>query len=174
MIRPGSSRHRPGCASAARLRRVASSAGPSRQGRQHAKPSCRQAPAPSGRQSSLRPGRSSPSPGRSAVTTCLDVRRAVTARDQALSRPGMPGSPTAPGPGPRRSARPPPSRSTGCILGYMGRIIGTILGAILAIWLAVTAAGGIFATLKAFLIIGLIALAVFIVVWFVAGRPRRG
>jgi hypothetical protein len=56
----------------------------------------------------------------------------------------------------------------------MGRIIGTILGAILAIWLAVTAAGGIFATLKAFLIIGLIALAVFIVVWFVAGRPRRG
>jgi predicted lipid-binding transport protein (Tim44 family) len=57
--------------------------------------------------------------------------------------------------------------------GYMGRIIGTILGAILAIWLAVTAAGGIFATLKTFLIIGLIALAVFIVVWFVAGRPRR-
>ena len=58
--------------------------------------------------------------------------------------------------------------------GCMGRIIGTILGAILAIWLAVTAAGGIFATLKTFLIIGLIALAVFIVVWFVAGRPRRG
>ena len=57
---------------------------------------------------------------------------------------------------------------------YMGRIIGTILGAILAIWLAVTAAGGIFATLKTFFIIGLIALAVFIVVWFVAGRPRRG
>ena len=41
----------------------------------------------------------------------------------------------------------------------MGRIIGTILGAILAIWLAVTAAGGIFATLKTFLIIGLIAMA---------------
>jgi len=55
----------------------------------------------------------------------------------------------------------------------MGRIIGTILGAILAIWLVVTAADGIFATLKTFLIIGLIALAVFIVVWLVAGRPRR-
>ena len=58
--------------------------------------------------------------------------------------------------------------------GYMGRIIGTILGATLAIWLAVTAAGGILTTLKAFLIIGLIALAVVIVVWFVAGRSRGG
>ena len=58
--------------------------------------------------------------------------------------------------------------------GSMGRIIGTILGAILAIWLAVTAAGGIFATLKTFLIIGLIAMAVFVVVWLVARRPRRG
>ena len=56
----------------------------------------------------------------------------------------------------------------------MGRIIGTILGAILAIWLAVTAAGGIFATFKTFLIIGLIAMAVFIVVWLVARGPRRG
>jgi hypothetical protein len=55
----------------------------------------------------------------------------------------------------------------------MGRKIGTVLGAILAIWLAVTAAGGIFATLKTFLIIGLIALAVFIVVWLVAGRSGR-
>ena len=56
----------------------------------------------------------------------------------------------------------------------MGRIIGTILGAILAIWLAVTAAGGIVATLKTFVIIGLIAMAVFVVVWLVARRPRRG
>ena len=56
----------------------------------------------------------------------------------------------------------------------MGRKIGTILGGILAIWLAVTAAGGIFATFKAFVIIGLIALVVFVVVWLVAGRPRRG
>jgi predicted lipid-binding transport protein (Tim44 family) len=50
----------------------------------------------------------------------------------------------------------------------MGRIIGTILGAILAIWLVFMAAGGIFATLKTFLIIGLIAMAIFIVVWLVA------
>jgi hypothetical protein len=57
--------------------------------------------------------------------------------------------------------------------GYMVRIIGTILGAILAIWLAFTAAGGLFATLKTFLIIGLIAMAVFIVVWLVARRPPR-
>ena len=56
----------------------------------------------------------------------------------------------------------------------MGRIIGIILGAILAMWLAVTAAGGIFATLKTFLIIGLIAMVVFIAVWLVARRPRRG
>jgi hypothetical protein len=58
--------------------------------------------------------------------------------------------------------------------GYMGRIIGTVLGAILAIWLVVTAAGGILATFKAFVIIGLIAMAVFIVVWLVGRRPRRG
>ena len=56
----------------------------------------------------------------------------------------------------------------------MGRIIGTILGAILAIWLVFMAAGGIFASLKTFLIIGLIAMAIFIVVWLVAGRPRHG
>lgn len=58
--------------------------------------------------------------------------------------------------------------------GNMGRIIGTVLGAILAIWLVVTAAGGIVATLKTFVIIGLIAMAVFIVVWLVARRPHRG
>jgi hypothetical protein len=57
--------------------------------------------------------------------------------------------------------------------GDMGRIIGTILSAILLIWLAVTAASGIFATLKAFVIIGLIAMAVFIVVWLVARGSRR-
>ena len=45
----------------------------------------------------------------------------------------------------------------------MGRIIGTILGAILAIWLALAAAGGIVATLKMFVIIGLIAMAVFLI-----------
>jgi predicted lipid-binding transport protein (Tim44 family) len=57
--------------------------------------------------------------------------------------------------------------------GYMGRIIGTILGAILAVWVAVTVFGGILATLKMFLIIGLIAMAVFIVVWLLAGRSRH-
>jgi hypothetical protein len=56
----------------------------------------------------------------------------------------------------------------------MGRIIGIVLGAILAVWLAVTAAGGIFASLKTFLVIGLIAMAVFIVVWLVARRPHHG
>jgi hypothetical protein len=56
----------------------------------------------------------------------------------------------------------------------MGQIIGTILGAILAIWLACTAAGGIFATVKTFLIIGLIAMATFIVVRLVARRPHLG
>ncbi len=55
----------------------------------------------------------------------------------------------------------------------MGRIIGTILGAILAIWVVVTAASGIVATFKAFLVIGLIAMAVFTVVWLVARRTRR-
>jgi hypothetical protein len=55
----------------------------------------------------------------------------------------------------------------------MGRIIGTILGAILAVWVAVIFLGGIAATLKTFLIMGLIAMAVFIVVWLLAGRSRR-
>ena len=58
--------------------------------------------------------------------------------------------------------------------GDMGRIIGTIIGAILAICLAVTAAGGIVATLKTFVIVGLIAMAVFVVVWLVARRSGRG
>jgi hypothetical protein len=58
--------------------------------------------------------------------------------------------------------------------GDMGRMIWTILGAILAIWLVVTVAGGIFATLKTLVIIGLIAMTVFIVVWLVARRPSGG
>jgi len=56
----------------------------------------------------------------------------------------------------------------------MRRIIGTILSAILAISLAFTAVGRIVATLKTFLIIGLIAMAGIIIVWLVARRPRRG
>jgi hypothetical protein len=55
----------------------------------------------------------------------------------------------------------------------MGRTIGTVLGVILAVWFAVTAAGGIFASLKTFLLVGLIGLAVFLIVWFVAKRPHR-
>ena len=55
----------------------------------------------------------------------------------------------------------------------MGRIIGTIIGAILAIWFVVTTAGGILATFKMFVVIGLIAMAVFVVVWLVANRSRR-
>jgi hypothetical protein len=55
----------------------------------------------------------------------------------------------------------------------MGRMIWTILGAILAIWLAFMASGWIFAMLKTFFIIGLIAVVVFIIVWLLAGRSRR-
>jgi hypothetical protein len=55
----------------------------------------------------------------------------------------------------------------------MGRKIGAILGAILTIWVAFTVAGGVVATFKLFLIVGVIALAVFLVVWFLAGRASR-
>jgi hypothetical protein len=56
----------------------------------------------------------------------------------------------------------------------MGRMIWTILGVILAIWLAFIAVGWIFAMLKTFLVIGLIAVVVVIVVTLVARLPRRG
>jgi hypothetical protein len=55
----------------------------------------------------------------------------------------------------------------------MSRMIWTILGAILAVWLAFTAVGWIFAMLKTFLVIGLIAVVVVIIVWLLAGRARR-
>jgi hypothetical protein len=55
----------------------------------------------------------------------------------------------------------------------MGRIIGGIIGAALAIWVAFLAAGGIVATFKLFLIVGLIALAVFVIIWLLAGRSHR-
>ncbi len=54
----------------------------------------------------------------------------------------------------------------------MRPIIGTIVGAIAAVSLAITSVGSIVATLKTFLIIGLIAMAVIIIVWLVARRPR--
>lgn len=53
-------------------------------------------------------------------------------------------------------------------------MIWRILGAILAVWLAFTALGWIFAMLKTFLVIGLIAVVVVIVVWLIAGRARHG
>jgi hypothetical protein len=55
----------------------------------------------------------------------------------------------------------------------MGRMIWTILGVILAIWLAFIAVGWIFAMLKTFLVIGLIAVVVVIIVTLVAKLPRR-
>jgi len=61
----------------------------------------------------------------------------------------------------------------GAYYRHMGRMIGKILGAILAIWLIVTAIGGFTAILKTFVITGLIAAVVFIVVWVVAGRRRQ-
>jgi predicted lipid-binding transport protein (Tim44 family) len=63
--------------------------------------------------------------------------------------------------------------STPAHTGYMSRMIWTILGAILAAWLAFTAIGSIFAMVKTFAVIGLIAVVVFIVVWILAGRARR-
>ncbi len=55
----------------------------------------------------------------------------------------------------------------------MSRMIWKILGAILAVWLAFTAIGWIFAMLKTFVVIGLIAAVVIIIVWVLAGRARR-
>jgi predicted lipid-binding transport protein (Tim44 family) len=55
----------------------------------------------------------------------------------------------------------------------MGRVIGTVLGAILAIWFFFTVIGSFSAMFKTFLITGLIAAVVFIVVWLLAGRRRQ-
>jgi len=56
---------------------------------------------------------------------------------------------------------------------HMGRITGPILGAILAMWLIFTTIGWFSAMLKTFIITALIAAAVFIVVWLLAGRRRQ-
>jgi predicted lipid-binding transport protein (Tim44 family) len=87
-----------------------------------------------------------------------------------LRRPAAPGSASA-RPGQQAPAPRAPRRAH---TGHMGRMIWTILGVILAIWLALTAIGGIVANLRTFLITGLIAAVVIIVVWLLAGRPRRG
>jgi len=55
----------------------------------------------------------------------------------------------------------------------MGRTILKILGAILAIWLVFMAIGWIFAMLKTFVIIGLIAVVVFIATSLLSRRSRR-
>jgi predicted lipid-binding transport protein (Tim44 family) len=62
----------------------------------------------------------------------------------------------------------------GAYPGDVSRMILTILGVILAIWLVLMAIGWIFAMLKTFFMIGLIAVAVFIVVSLLSKRPRRG
>jgi hypothetical protein len=55
----------------------------------------------------------------------------------------------------------------------MGRMILRILGAVLAVWLVFMAIGWILAMFKTFVIIGLIAVVVFIVVSLLARRSRR-
>lgn len=55
----------------------------------------------------------------------------------------------------------------------MGRTILKILGAILAIWLVFMAIGWIFTMLKTFVIIGLIAVVVFIATSLLSRRSRR-
>ena len=60
------------------------------------------------------------------------------------------------------------------IMGIWAGSSGQSSARSLAIWLAVTAAGRILATFKTLVIIGLIAMAAFIVVWLVARRPHRG
>jgi predicted lipid-binding transport protein (Tim44 family) len=68
--------------------------------------------------------------------------------------------------------RPPGSTGAG-YSGGMGRMILKTLGGILATWLGVTAIGWVFAMVKTFVIIGLIAAVVFIVVRVLAKRSRR-
>jgi predicted tellurium resistance membrane protein TerC len=55
----------------------------------------------------------------------------------------------------------------------MGKTIVTILGVILAIWLILMVIGWVFAMLKTFFIIGLIAVVLFIAVSLVARTRRR-
>jgi hypothetical protein len=55
----------------------------------------------------------------------------------------------------------------------MGRMMMKILGAVVAIWAGLTAIGSVFAMVKTFVIIGLIAAVVFIIVWVLVKRSRR-
>jgi hypothetical protein len=55
----------------------------------------------------------------------------------------------------------------------MGRLVLTVLGVILAIWLIFMTIGWITAMVKTFLMVGLIAVAVVLVVsWLAKGRRR--
>jgi hypothetical protein len=56
----------------------------------------------------------------------------------------------------------------------MSRKMWTILGVVLAAWVAFMAVGWVVAMLKTFLVIGLIAAAVVIIVTLLARRARRG
>jgi hypothetical protein len=56
--------------------------------------------------------------------------------------------------------------------GHMG-LVWKIAGAALAIWVLFLAVGWIMATLKTFVIVGLIAAAVFVVISLVARRRRN-
>ena len=55
----------------------------------------------------------------------------------------------------------------------MRRMILKIVGSLLAIWLGFTAFGRSLAVARTFVIIGLIAVVVFIIVWALARRSRR-
>ena len=72
-----------------------------------------------------------------------------------------------------RQRQPPATGHRVRTIGPVGRIIGAVLGAILSAWFIFTVIGGFSAVFKAFLITGLIAAVVFIVVWLLAGRRRQ-
>jgi len=55
----------------------------------------------------------------------------------------------------------------------MRRMILKIVGPLLAIWLGFTAFGWSLAVAKTLVIIGLIAVVVFVIVWALARRSRR-
>lgn len=56
----------------------------------------------------------------------------------------------------------------------MSRMVWAVLGTILAIWLAFMAIGWLFAMVRLFFVIGIIAAVVVLVVRLLARRPRRG
>src|SRR5262249_61215871 len=83
-----------------------------------------------------------------------------------------PDGPQGPGAGPGRPARPSPAKGPGAHTGTCAGSSGQSSVRSSPVSLAITSVGSIVATLKTFLIIGLIAMAVIIIVWLVARRPR--